>query len=230
MSEGRACLEARALAKAYFPGTPDETRVLAGVSERFEGGGLHVIWGPSGSGKTTLLSLLGALDEPTGGDVVFENRSLMERSEPELAQYRRHSVGFLFQNSVLLPGMPLWANVSLSLIPDGYTTRVRRERARVELERVGLGHKIDRVPEQLSGGESHRTALARALIANPAILLVDEPTSQLDAANAEVVMGILAQHAQSGKIVVISTHDAEVRDRATRVTELKPVRSLEVQG
>jgi putative ABC transport system ATP-binding protein len=222
LSEAGPHLEARALAKSYFPGTPDETRVLSGVSERFDRGGLHVIWGPSGSGKTTLLSLLGALDEPTGGEVIYEDRPLSERTEPELARYRRHSVGFLFQNSVLLPGMPLWANVSLSLIPDGFDTRARRERAARELTRVGLGSKIDRVPEQLSGGESHRTALARALIANPAILLVDEPTSQLDAANADIVMAILEEHARAGKIVVISTHDATVRERAARVTELKP--------
>jgi ABC-type lipoprotein export system ATPase subunit len=213
-------LRARALGKVYFPGTPDELAALGGIDASFETGEVHLIWGASGSGKTTLLSLLGGLDEPTSGEVIAFGQVLGELTEPRCALYRRRTVGFLFQSPTLLPGVPVWANVSLALIPDGWPDAARREAAAELLRELGLLEKIDRTPEQLSGGEAHRVSLARALVRQPPILLADEPTSQLDAANAGRVLDTLAQRAGSGTVVVVASHDPEVRRLATRVTEL----------
>lgn len=213
-------LEARGVSKLYFEGTPDEMKALDGVTARFETGGLHLIWGPSGSGKTTLLSLLGTLDDPTSGEVFADEESLTASSEPALARFRRHRLGVLLQGVALLPGVPAWANATLSMIPDGWNDRERRERGAELLASLGLGAKVDRTPEQLSGGEAQRVGLARALARDPEVLLADEPTSQLDAASAENVIALMTERARAGKLVIVTSHAPAVRAAAHRVTEL----------
>lgn len=213
-------LEARGISKVYFEGTPDEMKALDDVSATFEAGALHLIWGPSGSGKTTLLSLLGALDEPTAGEILLGEESLTARSEPWLALYRRHRLGVLLQGVALLPGVPAWANATLSMIPDGWNDRERREKGAELLATLGLESKIDRTPEQLSGGEAQRVGLARALARDPDVLLADEPTGQLDAASAARVIQLMTERAKAGKLVIVTSHDPAVRAAANRVTEL----------
>lgn len=213
-------LEARDLAKVYFEGTPDRMVALAGVTATFEAGGVHLVWGPSGSGKTTLLSLLGALDDPSSGEVWLEGQPLSSRSEPALALYRRRRLGVLLQGIALLPGVPAWANATLSMIPDGWTDAERREAGVAALARLGLEAKADRFPEQLSGGEAQRVGIARALVRDPDVLLADEPTSQLDAASAGLVIQLLTERARAGKLVVVTSHDPAVRVAARWVTEL----------
>lgn len=226
----RSVLRAQGLTKVYGPGTPDAVTAIAGVDASFVGGGVHVIWGASGSGKTTLLSLLGALDRPTAGQVLLGCTSLGDCTEPERALFRRRTVGFLFQDSKLLPGLPVWANVSLAMVPDGYSPRVRREQARRQLAGLGLEEKLDRTPEQLSGGEAHRVALARALVRAPLVLLVDEPTAQLDEENGELVLSTLESVARAGSIVVATSHDPAVRARALWTTELRAGRVASSTG
>ncbi|MBI4863508.1 MAG: ATP-binding cassette domain-containing protein [Candidatus Riflebacteria bacterium] len=217
-------LEARGVGKVYHPASSRVVVALDRVSQRFEAGGLHVIWGPSGCGKTTLLSLLGGLDMPTTGEVLVDGTPLDRLSEPELSLFRRRRVGFLFQNSNLLAGVPLWANVSLSMVPDGISSASRRAAAGARLAELGLEDLGDRTPEELSGGEVHRAALARALVRDPDILLADEPTSQIDEANAAGVMAVLDRLARAGKVVVVASHDRFVREAARWVTELKSTR------
>ena len=213
-------MEARAVTKVYFAGTPDEMRALDAVSASFEAGGLHLIWGPSGSGKTTLLALLGALDDPSDGEIWLEGESLTARSEPALALFRRRRLGVLLQGVALLPGVPAWANATLSMIPDGWNDAERRAAGAEALARLGLSAKVDRTPEQLSGGEAQRVGLARALVRDPDVLLADEPTSQLDAASAQLVIGMMTERARAGKLVIVTSHDPAVRAAARWVTEL----------
>jgi putative ABC transport system ATP-binding protein len=227
---GRPELEVRSVTRVFWPGTPDETTALAGVSARFESGGLHLVWGPSGSGKSTLLSLMGGLDDPSSGQVLFDGSVLASMSEPELALYRRHRVGFVFQRPQLFSWMPIWANVTVGLIPEGYTSSARREIAAVWLRRFDLESKIDRPPELLSGGDVQRACLARAVVADPDVILADEPTAWLDAATAERVVGELEVRAAAGKIVILTTHDPDVRGRARWVTTLDSGRLVDLGG
>ena len=213
-------LSAHDLAKVYFAGTPDEMVALAGVSMTFAAGGLHLVWGPSGSGKTTLLSLLGGLDDPSAGEVRLSGEPLSGLSEPALALYRRRRLGVLLQGAALLPGVSAWANVTLSMVPDGWPDRARRERGAALLAELGLESKVDRTPEQLSGGEAQRVGLARALVRDPEVLLADEPTGQLDAAAAEKVVSLLTERARAGKLVIVTSHDPAVRAAARWTTTL----------
>jgi putative ABC transport system ATP-binding protein len=213
-------LVAQELSKTFHPGTAGAVAALREVSLEIEQGSFVLITGPSGSGKTTLLALLGGLERPTRGRVLFDNRELGRCSGWELARVRRR-VGFVFQDFGLIPGLPVWENVTYPLVPRGPTRRERYRRARELLASFGLADKLGLRTRQLSGGEQQRVAFARALIGDPEVLLADEPTSSLDAETAEPILAALRRAHGAGKTVVVASHDPHVATLATAAYELR---------
>jgi putative ABC transport system ATP-binding protein len=173
--------------------------------------------GPSGSGKSTLMHLLGGLDRPTTGCCASGGRDIATLSEDELAQVRNATIGFVFQAFQLLGRTSAVDNVAMPLVYRGARRAERRKRAVLALERVGMGHRLDHRPAQLSGGEQQRVAIARALVGDPQVLLADEPTGNLDTRTGEEVMALLeALNTEQGVAVVLVTHDLDVAARARR--------------
>jgi putative ABC transport system ATP-binding protein len=189
-----------------------------GVSFEIAEGEHVAITGPSGSGKTTLLQLLGALDQPTGGELRFAGETLGGRDERELTDLRLRRLGFVFQQFNLVPTLTARANVEAALDPLGLGRRERRDRALARLAEVGLAGRADHLPSQLSGGEQQRVAIARALSTEPDVVLADEPTGNLDRASADVVADLLDS---LDRTVIVVTHDAELAARAPRIIRLR---------
>ncbi len=211
---------ARALARRYELG---ETQVvaLAGVDLEIGAGEFVAIAGPSGSGKSTLLHLLGALDAPDGGSVAIEGRDLASLSERERTLLRRRRLGFVFQSFHLVPVLSALENVEYPLWIDDVPAARRRERARTMLAAVGLEHRLDHRPDRLSGGERQRVAIARALVHQPAAVLADEPTGNLDSANGAAIFDLmLAIRRDLGTTFVLATHDPALMARSPRRIEL----------
>ncbi|HVC95624.1 MAG TPA: ABC transporter ATP-binding protein [Pirellulales bacterium] len=207
------------VARVYRRGSARELSALAGVSLAIEECTCCALTGPSGSGKSTLLALLGAMDRPTSGEVLFRGESLAGLSDVGLARIRRR-FGFVFQGFSLLPRLPVWENVTYPLIPRGVA---RAERLRIAGELLGPLELADRIHDRagtLSGGEQQRVALARALVAQPEVVLADEPTSQLDRNNAERLAKSFEELLARGVTVVLSTHDPRLIALATQVLEL----------
>jgi putative ABC transport system ATP-binding protein len=195
-----------------------EVRALDGVDLTVGRAASLAIMGPSGSGKSTLLGLLGGLDRPTSGSLAFEGRDVATLSDDQLARVRNQVVGFVFQSFQLLPRTPAVGNVGLPLVYRGVGRAERRRLAVEALESVGLGHRLGHRPSQLSGGEQQRVAIARALVTQPAMLLADEPTGNLDSRSGDEVLGLLARlHAERDVAVVVVTHDPGVAERFGRV-------------
>jgi ABC-type lipoprotein export system ATPase subunit len=197
----------RAVRKTYGSGDTLVTAV-AGIDLRIRGGEFVVIAGPSGSGKTTLLQLLGALDRPTDGEILFEGQDLNRSTDNALAKLRRETLGFVFQQFNLIPTLTAQQNVEAAM-PDR-TGAERRGHARELLERVGLGHRLGNLPTQLSGGEQQRTAIARALVHDPVILIADEPTGNLDPVTSWEIIQLLIQINALGTTVLMATHNQEI--------------------
>jgi putative ABC transport system ATP-binding protein len=218
--ESKPFLEARALCKYYRAGSRDEVRALDEVSLAIERGSLAVVSGPSGSGKTTLLALLGALERPTRGQVVFDGKELGDCSDVELARVRRRA-GFVFQDFSLVPNLTAAENIVYPLIPRGVPRAERYRRARQWLARLGMEGKLAARARELSGGEQQRVAIARALAGQPDVLFADEPTSSLDAATSGELLAIFQEMHAAGKTVVLSSHDPRVIALATRRYELE---------
>ena len=190
---------------------------LSGVSLRIDTGEYAAIIGPSGSGKSTLMHLLGCLDRPTTGALRIAGADVSSLDDTQLAQLRNETVGFVFQSFQLLPRISATANVAMPLVYRGTGRAERIERARAALESVGLGHRLDHRPTQLSGGEQQRVAIARALVSQPTLLLADEPTGNLDTQSGVDVMRLLEQlNTDHGVAVILVTHDHEVAARARR--------------
>ena len=210
-------VEARGVTKVYrLEGV--EVRALDGVDLTVGRAASLAIMGPSGSGKSTLLGLLGGLDRPTSGSLAFEGRDVATLSDDQLARVRNQVVGFVFQSFQLLPRTPAVGNVGLPLVYRGVGRAERRRLAVEALESVGLGHRLGHRPSQLSGGEQQRVAIARALVTQPAMLLADEPTGNLDSRSGDEVLGLLARlHAERDVAVVVVTHDPGVAERFGRV-------------
>jgi putative ABC transport system ATP-binding protein len=223
-------VEGRELTKVYrMEGV--EVRALDGVDVTVGRADSLAIMGPSGSGKSTLLGLLGGLDRPTSGSLQFEGREVTQLSDDELARVRNQVVGFVFQNFQLLPRTSALGNVGLPLVYRGIGRAERRRRATEALEGVGLGHRLQHRPSQLSGGEQQRVAIARALAAEPAMLLADEPTGNLDSRSGEEVLELLARlRAERGVAVVVVTHDAGVARRFERTVLVRDGRLEGVLG
>jgi putative ABC transport system ATP-binding protein len=209
-------VEARDATKVYrLDGV--EVRALDGVDLEVLPGDSLAIMGPSGSGKSTLLGLLGGLDRPTSGTLRFQGRDVTRLSDDQLAVVRNRVVGFVFQNFQLLARTSAVGNVGLPLVYRGLGRAERRRRAVQALQSVGLGHRLQHRPSQLSGGEQQRVAIARALVTEPAMLLADEPTGNLDSRSGDEVLDLLARlHDERGVAVVAVTHDPGVADRFRR--------------
>jgi putative ABC transport system ATP-binding protein len=197
------------------------------VDLTIEPGELVALEGPSGSGKTTLLQLLGALDRPSNGRVLFDDRDLAELPDAELAELRLRSFGFVFQQFNLIPTLTAHENVEAKLAPTGLDATALRERADALLEEVGLADRATHLPGHLSGGEQQRVAIARALSVEPRVILADEPTGNLDSKTGADVIDLLAGlAARRGTTVIVATHDAGLAERAPRRLAMRDGRLL----
>ena len=209
------------MGKRYGSGSTS-TVALHNVNFDVKKGEFVAIIGPSGSGKTTLLNLLGALDRPTSGRVFIDEIDVSKLSNADLANVRNRKLGFVFQDFNLLSRMSAEENVELPLLIEGVPKEARRQRAMALLGRFGLGAKADRNVNKLSGGERQRVAVARALANDPAIILADEPTGNLDTRNTEIMMEFMRQlNAELGKTVVIITHNPDVAHKAGRLIAIR---------
>ncbi len=207
--------------KTYGSG---ETQVeaLRGIDLAVAQGEMVAIMGPSGSGKSTLLCILGAVESPTSGKVLLEDRDLSGLGDDERTLMRRRRIGFVFQAFNLLPTLTALENVALPLELDGVPSKTAWQRARAALKQVGMSHRESHLPRMLSGGEQQRVAIARALVIEPALVLADEPTGNLDSASGERVIAILRELVdQRGQTVVLVTHDDHVADTADRIVRLR---------
>ena len=193
-----------------------------GVSLTIEAGEFVAVMGPSGCGKSTLLHLLGGLDRPTSGTVTIDGHSLSDLSDARLTELRRHKIGFIFQFFNLIPVLNAVENAALPVTLDGVRQAEAKERATKWLTRFGLGDRLDHRPDQLSGGQQQRVAVARALVADPALILADEPTGNLDTRSSEEIAALLRQVANEwGRSVVVVTHDPRIAAHADRIVFLK---------
>jgi len=200
--------------------TDVETAALDDVSLEVKPGEFLAIMGPSGCGKSTLLNILGLIDSPTSGSYWFRGEDIARCSEEELTLRRRAGVGFVFQSFNLIDDLNVTENVEVALLYVGVPRAERRERVAAALERVDLAHRARHMPKQLSGGQQQRVAVARALVANPKLILADEPTGNLDTANGEAVMEMLTRIMNGGTTIVMVTHSEEHAKRAHRVVNM----------
>lgn len=210
-----ALIECEDISKVYTMGDT-QIRALDGVSVAIEAGEYVAVMGASGSGKSTFMNLLGALDQPTSGALRVDGRALDALGPDALAEFRSHSIGFVFQQFNLLPRTSAVENAALPLVYSGVPAGQRRKRAQARLDQVGLGDRSHHHPKQLSGGQQQRVAIARALVNDPAIILADEPTGALDSRTSDEVMRIFDGLNREGITVILVTHEQEVADHAKR--------------
>ena len=211
-------IELKNIEKIYRRGGED-VRALRGVDLTIDAGEMMAIVGPSGAGKTTLLHILGCLDQPTKGDVFFDGINAASMPESQLVKIRREKIGFVFQQFYLIPGLSVFDNIALPLL----FSKKPADRTKIEklAEMVGLEHRLNHAPAQLSGGEMQRTAIARGLVNDPAVLLADEPTGNLDTENSEKIYAILRRLSDEGLTTIMITHNPELAARAERTVKIK---------
>jgi len=211
-------IELKQIEKNYRRGA-EEVRALRGVDLSIAAGELLAIIGPSGAGKTTLLHILGCLDQPTRGEVLFDGVNTSNMPESELVQLRREKIGFVFQQFYLIPGLSVFDNIALPLLFS--KKQASRSKILALAEMVGLEHRLDHAPAQLSGGEMQRAAIARGLVNDPEILLADEPTGNLDSENSDKIYALLRSLSQNGLATVMITHNTELAARAQRTVQIR---------
>ncbi len=215
-----ALIEIKNLRKQYTSGE-EVVEVLRGIDISIEAGEFITIMGQSGSGKSTLLSVLGGMNHPTTGEVEMAGVKLYQLASEKLADFRAENLGFVFQAFNLIPYLTAIENVMLPLVIVKMSRSAKKNTARQALERVGLGSKLERLPNQLSGGEQERVAIARAIVNNPHILLADEPTGNLDSKTSDEVMALFQELNDAGQTVVMVTHNPENGAYSDRTIHLK---------
>ena len=213
-------ISVRDLKKLYTMGS-ETIRALNGVNLDIYKNDYVALMGPSGSGKSTLMNLLGCLDTPSEGDYVLNGTNVSTMEDADLANVRNKQIGFVFQTFNLLPRMSSLENVALPLVYAGISKTERLERATASLEAVGLGDRVHHRPNELSGGQRQRVAIARALVNNPAIILADEPTGNLDTKTSVEIMGIFEKIHASGNTIILVTHEEDISEHAHRVVRLR---------
>lgn len=212
-------LRTESLSKSYYI-EKIEVCALKNVDFKVYGGEFVSIMGQSGSGKSTLMNMLGGLDRPTSGKVFIDERETGELGDNQLALLRNEKIGFIFQTFNLLPRTEAVKNVALPLVYAGVSKAERFKKAVIALERVGLGDRLHHRPSQLSGGQQQRVAIARALINNPAVILADEPTGNLDSKSGEDTMELLSELNKEGKTIILITHERNVAEYAERMVTI----------
>lgn len=206
--------------KVYRAGSL-EVAALRGVTLSVQPGEYVAVMGPSGSGKSTLMHIIGCLDVPSAGSYLLAGEDVSSMSENELADVRNRSIGFVFQQFNLLASMSAWSNVALPLAYAGVNRGERRQRAEAALGRVGLADRVSHRPGELSGGQQQRVAVARALVTEPALILADEPTGNLDSTSTADVLDLFDELHDAGRTIVLITHEHDVADRAGRIVRLR---------
>ncbi len=215
-----AVVDARDITKVYKMGE-FEVQALRGASLTIGRGEVVAIMGPSGSGKSTMMNILGCLDRPTSGEYYLDGESVATLNDDQLANIRNHKVGFVFQSFNLLSRQSALANVELPLRYSGHTNGDRRARAQAALEAVGLGERVHHRPMELSGGQQQRVAIARAIVNEPAIIMADEPTGNLDSKVGREIMSLLLNlNRERGTTLIIITHDPTIGSQARRIIRI----------
>lgn len=209
----------RELTKTYIMGI-HKVHALRGVNLDIQKNEYVALMGPSGSGKSTLMNLIGCLDSPTSGTYILNGIDVSSMTDSELAEVRNKEIGFVFQSFNLLPKLSALDNVALPLVYAGMKRAIRKEKAMDVLNKVGLGDRVDHRPNELSGGQKQRVAIARALINDPAIILADEPTGNLDTKTSMEIMEIFDKIHQSGNTVILVTHEPDIALHAKRIVKL----------
>jgi putative ABC transport system ATP-binding protein len=228
MNDGRTAIDVRNVTKTYDLGDV-KVEALRGVSFTIGRGEYVAIMGPSGSGKSTLMNLLGCLDRPTAGTYLLDGTDVSTLGDDALAQIRLKKLGFVFQGFNLLARTSAMKNVALPLFYAGVGTRARNEVASKQLREVGLGDRMDHKPNELSGGQQQRVAIARALVNDPAVLLADEPTGNLDSQTSEEIMALFRQLNEGGRTIIMVTHDEDVAGHAKRIIRVRDGRIVDDQ-
>lgn len=213
-------IEVKDLKKTYSLGDNIQVPALRGINLTIAKNEYLAIMGPSGSGKSTLMNIVGCLDVPTEGSYILNSHDVSQMSDDELAEIRNRQIGFVFQTFNLLPRANSLHNVELPLIYSGVPRGTRKSMAKEALEKVGLGDRIYHKPNELSGGQRQRVAIARALVNNPAIILADEPTGNLDSTTGEEIMEIFEQLHKAGNTIVLITHEEYIAKHSQRVIKL----------
>ncbi len=220
MNNGELIISIKNLGKTYQMGTT-EVHALQTVDIEIHRNEFVALMGPSGSGKSTLMNLLGCLDTPSRGDYILSGENVSELDDSELAAIRNKRIGFVFQTFNLLPRLSSLDNVALPLVYAGLNKEQRDKKARSVLERVGLGDRVEHKPNELSGGQRQRVAIARALVNDPAIILADEPTGNLDSKTSYEIMDIFEQLHREGNTIILVTHEPDIAEHAHRIVRLR---------
>lgn len=220
LDNNQALIQLRDVTKVYLMGT-QEVRAMNGITLDVFRNEYVAVMGPSGSGKSTMMNIIGCLDTPTGGSYTLNGADVGDMDDDELAIIRNREIGFVFQTFNLLPRVTCLQNVELPLIYSGMRKRDRQERASDVLRDVGLGDRIDHKPNELSGGQRQRVAVARALVTDPALILADEPTGNLDTKTGEEIMWLFEQLYRRGNTLIVVTHEEDIAQHARRIIRLR---------